>query len=79
MAAGFQTVDERPTGHLPASNSHVNGNSQSAETLENDRILIAGGGPVGLVLAKVLSFYGVKSLVLERNSTTTRFELQSHR
>ncbi|EXA32094.1 hypothetical protein FOVG_16671 [Fusarium oxysporum f. sp. pisi HDV247] len=34
-------------------------------------ILIAGGGPVGLILARVLSFYGVNSILFERNKTTT--------
>lgn len=34
-------------------------------------VVIAGGGPVGLILARVLSFYGVKSKLFERNETTT--------
>lgn len=34
-------------------------------------VIIAGGGPVGLILARVLSFYGVKSKLFERNETTT--------
>ncbi|KAK5102745.1 hypothetical protein LTS08_003545 [Lithohypha guttulata] len=34
-------------------------------------VLIAGGGPVGLLLARVLSFYGVRSILFERNKTTT--------
>ncbi|KAF2491724.1 FAD-binding domain-containing protein [Lophium mytilinum] len=42
-------------------------------TLPEDTVLIAGGGPVGLILATVLSFYGVKSLLLERNDTTTKW------
>ena len=40
--------------------------------LEEERVLIAGGGPVGLVLATVLSSYGIKSVILERNATTTK-------
>lgn len=60
------------TATVSQENNHANGLEQRIETLEDDRILIAGGGPVGLVLAKVLSFYGVKSLILERNPTTTR-------
>jgi 2-polyprenyl-6-methoxyphenol hydroxylase-like FAD-dependent oxidoreductase len=36
-------------------------------------ILIAGAGPVGLLLAVVLSSYGVKSILLERNQTTTKY------
>jgi FAD-dependent monooxygenase len=42
------------------------------ETLSHDTILIAGGGPVGLLVATVLAHYGVKSVILERNETTTR-------
>ncbi|SCO84288.1 related to phenol 2-monooxygenase [Fusarium oxysporum] len=36
-------------------------------------VLIAGGGPVGLLLAKVLSFYDVKSILFERNKSTTKW------
>jgi FAD-dependent monooxygenase len=42
------------------------------EILPDDTVLIVGGGPVGLLLANVLAYYGVKSLVLERNNTTTK-------
>ena len=35
-------------------------------------VLIAGGGPVGLVLAHELNFHGVKAILVERNPTTTR-------
>lgn len=35
-------------------------------------VLIAGGGPVGMALALNLARYGVRSLVAERNDTTTR-------
>jgi 2-polyprenyl-6-methoxyphenol hydroxylase-like FAD-dependent oxidoreductase len=35
-------------------------------------VLIAGGGPVGMTLALELARYGVRSLVVERNPTTTR-------
>lgn len=45
------------------------------ETLSHDTILIAGGGPVGLLVATVLAHYGVKSVLLERNATTTRSAL----
>ena len=34
-------------------------------------VLIAGGGPVGLTLSLELAHFGVKSLVAERNATTT--------
>jgi FAD-dependent monooxygenase len=36
-----------------------------------DTVIIVGGGPVGLILARVLSHHGVKSLLFERNETTT--------
>ncbi len=35
-------------------------------------ILIAGGGPVGMTLALALARQGVRSIVVERNPTTTR-------
>ena len=35
-------------------------------------VLIAGGGPVGMTLARVLAHHGVRCLLVERNETTTR-------
>lgn len=35
-------------------------------------VLIAGGGPVGLTMAAELSHYGIPSLLVERNASTTR-------
>jgi 2-polyprenyl-6-methoxyphenol hydroxylase-like FAD-dependent oxidoreductase len=35
-------------------------------------VLIAGGGPVGMTLALELARYGVRSMLVERNPTTTR-------
>ena len=35
-------------------------------------MLIAGGGPVGMTLAHVLAHYGIRSVLAERNETTTR-------
>ena len=35
-------------------------------------VLIAGGGPVGMTLARTLASFGVRSLLVERNPTTTR-------
>ena len=38
----------------------------------NIPVLIAGGGPVGMTLARTLSSFGVRCLLVERNPTTTR-------
>jgi len=35
-------------------------------------VLIAGGGPVGMTLARTLALYGVRCLLVERHETTTR-------
>lgn len=35
-------------------------------------VLIAGGGPVGMTLARALSLHGVRCLLVERHETTTR-------
>src|SRR5215510_11980292 len=35
-------------------------------------VLIAGGGPVGMTLARTLASFGVRSLLVERNHSTTR-------
>ena len=35
-------------------------------------VLIAGGGPVGMTLANVLAHFGIRSMLVERNTTTTR-------
>jgi FAD-dependent monooxygenase len=42
------------------------------QTLETP-VLIAGAGPTGLVLASVLSHYGINCVLVERNTHTTRF------
>jgi len=42
------------------------------QLLEDNRVLIAGGGPIGMLAATILAYYGVGSLVLERNETTTK-------
>lgn len=41
--------------------------------LPKGTVLIAGGGPVGLLLARILSFHGVRSILFERNETTTKW------
>lgn len=43
------------------------------EDLPAGTVLIVGGGPVGLTLAIVLAHYNVRSVLLERNETTTRW------
>ncbi|KAL4935968.1 hypothetical protein BDV06DRAFT_233819 [Aspergillus oleicola] len=43
------------------------------QVLADDTVLVAGGGPVGMVLAMTFAHFGVKSLVLERNESTTRW------
>jgi 2-polyprenyl-6-methoxyphenol hydroxylase-like FAD-dependent oxidoreductase len=35
-------------------------------------VLIAGGGPVGMTLAKALATFGIECMIVEKNSTTTR-------
>lgn len=45
----------------------------SMELLPRGVVAIAGGGPIGLLLARVLSFYGMKSKLFERNKTTTKW------
>jgi 2-polyprenyl-6-methoxyphenol hydroxylase-like FAD-dependent oxidoreductase len=42
------------------------------QTLETP-VLVVGAGPTGLVLASVLSGYGVNCVLVERNTHTTRF------
>ncbi|KIW76367.1 hypothetical protein Z517_11113 [Fonsecaea pedrosoi CBS 271.37] len=52
---------------------HGDGPAQECHVLPKGTVLIAGGGPVGLILAKVLSHYGTRSVLFERNQTTTRW------
>lgn len=52
---------------------HNDNHDTALHTLSDDTVVIAGGGPIGLLLARVLSFYGVKSLLFERNKTTTNW------
>jgi FAD-dependent monooxygenase len=39
--------------------------------LPDDVVVVVGGGPVGLVLTRILSHHGVRSILFERNATTT--------
>ncbi|GFF24982.1 hypothetical protein IFM61606_09310 [Aspergillus udagawae] len=43
------------------------------DTLDPGTVLIVGGGPVGLITATTLAKYGVRSVILERNLTTTKW------
>lgn len=36
-------------------------------------VVIVGGGPIGLLLVRVLSFYGVNSVLFERNESTSKW------
>ena len=47
--------------------------SDTSDNMMTTPVLIAGGGPVGLALARVLSFHGVPCLLVERNPTTTAY------
>ena len=47
--------------------------SGEVHTLGTDTVLVAGGGPVGLMVGTVLAQYGVKSIILERNDSTTQY------
>lgn len=40
--------------------------------MRNTQVLVAGGGPVGLMLAIVLGRLGIRTMLVERNVTTTR-------
>jgi FAD-dependent monooxygenase len=43
----------------------------TTHALPDDVVVIVGGGPVGLILARILSHHGVGSILFERNQTTT--------
>lgn len=55
-----------------AGYEHKSWDGATTENLEEDTILIVGGGPVGLILATALAKHRVKSIILERNESTTR-------
>lgn len=40
--------------------------------MQHTQVLIAGGGPVGLMLATVLGRFGIRVMLVERNAATTR-------
>jgi FAD-dependent monooxygenase len=43
----------------------------TSHALPDNVAVIVGGGPVGLILARILSHHGVGSVLFERNETTT--------
>lgn len=43
------------------------------ERLDSKSVLVAGGGPVGLLVATILSRYGIASVLVERNDSTTKW------
>ncbi len=63
---------ERMSSNGETTQSHHDA-AQKCNVLPKGTVLIAGGGPVGLLLAKVLSHYGTRSVLFERNETTTRW------
>jgi 2-polyprenyl-6-methoxyphenol hydroxylase-like FAD-dependent oxidoreductase len=40
--------------------------------MQSTQVLVAGGGPVGLMLATVLGHFGIRTMLVERNVATTR-------
>jgi FAD-dependent monooxygenase len=65
----FNPISNDTAGEIMSSDPKL---VDQPEALSDDTVLIVGGGPVGLLLATVLSFYGVKSVLLERNKATTK-------
>ena len=65
-------IKSRINGAISAVDSKGPFDNIDCETFEEGCVLIAGGGPVGLLLAIVLAHYGVRSVILERNFQTTR-------
>lgn len=61
------TMDTKPTPSIDNAKIETN------EVLADDCVLIVGGGPVGLFTAAVFAFYGIPSVIIERNSDTTRY------
>src|SRR5436189_3174785 len=57
MSSPIRTSDRRPRRY--------------ASRMRSVPILIAGGGPVGLTLARCLAVRGIRCMLVERNATTT--------
>ncbi|KAH0840993.1 hypothetical protein FOPE_06494 [Fonsecaea pedrosoi] len=66
------TPNSGAAGSAGASGTNPVKEQEVEEVLADDTVLIIGGGPVGMMTATVLAFYGIRSVVLERNFTTTR-------
>src|ERR1700736_3347615 len=60
-------------GYKPRAFRPIREHGSGGAPMKTTQVLIAGGGPVGLMLAKVLTQFGVKVMVVERNTTTTRY------
>ncbi|KAH6697417.1 FAD-binding domain-containing protein [Plectosphaerella plurivora] len=58
---------------MATSTTHPAPSAKSTTTLPDDAVLIIGAGPVGLMTASVLAYYGVGSVVLERNNQPTKY------
>ncbi|KAJ3536123.1 hypothetical protein NM208_g6859 [Fusarium decemcellulare] len=64
-------LHQTPTSATSIMDSRQANIAPTYQVAPTGTIVIAGGGPVGLLLARVLSFYRVKSILFERNRTTT--------
>src|ERR1700677_4302347 len=70
----------RPTSGLrePERNSEARGSEWAPRPgiwrnlMREVPVLIAGGGPVGMTLAKTLASFGIECMLVEKNPSTTR-------
>jgi 2-polyprenyl-6-methoxyphenol hydroxylase-like FAD-dependent oxidoreductase len=58
---------------MVGASSHRREGVRAMTQLIDTPVLIAGGGPTGLVLASVLAHEGIRSVLAERNTHTTQF------
>jgi len=66
-------VNPKVTAAVIEQNAMDNVNVLSTEDLAASTVLIVGGGPVGLLVATALAHYGVASVLVERNESTTKW------
>src|SRR3981189_1638854 len=59
--------------NVPPNGSAATGVFYAMTQTLDTPVLVAGAGPTGLVLASVLSGYGINCVLVERNTHTTRF------